>query len=279
MYAVPALSFCRALGRRFVRALGVPWAYRLCRPLVWALGCGASVAVASTEATVPGDDRPRVVLLHGLARTPRAMAGLAARLESAGFAVRNLSYPSRRADLATLARETLGPEFAAAAGRPEDARRVHVVTHSMGGILLRQYLHDHGVPSSLGRVVMLAPPNQGSELVDRLGAWPLYQALNGPAGVDLGTDPASAPLRLGQWPAPTTAPLLVIAGDFSWNPLLSAWLPGDDDGKVSVARTHLAGESAHVTMPYSHTWLMWRSAVAARCVEHLRATEQSGTAL
>lgn len=196
-----------------------------------------------------------VVLLHGLGRSPLAMARLARDLRADGYDVMNLSYPSQHADIRTLADSTLGPVFASAPA----GTRIHLITHSMGGILVRQYLHDHGTPATLGRVVMLAPPNSGSELVDRLRGWSAYRTINGPAGLQLGTDDASVPRTLGSLPA--SVDVGIIAGDRSLNPLFSAWLAGPNDGKVTVASTHLAGETDHITMPHSHTWLMWRRPV------------------
>lgn len=213
-----------------------------------------------------------VVLLHGLGRSPFAMARLEHDLRADGYNVRNLSYPSQHADIRTLADVALGPVFAHA---PADGSRVHLVTHSLGGILVRQYLHDHGTPASLGRVVMLAPPNAGSELVDRLRHWPLYRWINGPAGLQLGTDDASIPRTLG--PLPASAEVGVIAGNRSLNPLFSAWLSGYDDGKVTVASTHVAGESAHITVPHSHTWLMWRRPVLAEVRAFLKTGRFTST--
>lgn len=214
---------------------------------------GFSVAAGLLAAAVTAR-ADTVVLVHGLGRGPLSMARLASALERDGHAVRNIGYASTKRDLPTLAEQVFGPVFAdgtAAAGS------VHVVTHSMGGILLRQYLADHGVPATLGRVVMLGPPNRGSEIVDRLGSWPLFRWINGPSGVRLGTGAEEPPAALGAWPE--TIELGVIAGDFSWNPLFSAMIPGVDDGKVSVERTHLAGERDHAVVWASHTWLMWRS--------------------
>lgn len=221
------------------------------------LGCLLGTASVTQAADT-------VVLLHGLGRSPLAMVRLARDLRAEGYDVRNLAYPSQRADIRTLADATLSPVFAEAPA----GSRIHVVTHSLGGILVRQYLHDHGTPATLGRVVMLAPPNAGSELVDRLHGWRLYRRINGPAGLQLGTDDGSVPRNLGA--TPPGVEIGIIAGNVSLNPFFSALIDGPDDGKVSVARTHLAGESAHVTVPYSHTWLMWRRPVLAEIRTFLR---------
>lgn len=207
-----------------------------------------------------------VILLHGLGRGPVSMRSLENALTREGYTVVNLRYASQKADISTLAQTTLEPVFGPAATLP--AGRVHIVTHSLGGILVRQYLHDHGVPPNLGRIVMLAPPNSGSEIVDTLAAWRIYAWLNGPAGLDLGTAPQHAPATLG--PFPPGVELGVIAGDFSWNPILSRLIPGADDGKVSVARTHLKGETDHLVLPYSHTWLMNRRETRRQVAAFLR---------
>lgn len=212
----------------------------------------------------PLPNAPAVVLLHGLGRTPLAMKRLEWALRDDEFIVANVGYPSFRHDLATLARKALAPQIAAAAAR---GAKVHVVTHSLGGLLVRQYLHDHGVPPALGRVVMLAPPNGGSEIIDRLRRWPLGRALLCPAALELGTAEADAPQRLG---AARDITLGIIAGDRSANPLLSAALPGRNDGKVSVERTKLAGMTDHLTVHATHTWMLWRSGIVAQVKAFLR---------
>jgi triacylglycerol lipase len=134
----------------------------------------------------------------------------------------------------------------------------------MGGIVLREYLAHHKI-ENLGRVVMLAPPNQGSEIVDQMKTGWLYRFLTGPAGQELGTDPDSVPKRLG----PANFAFGVIAGDRSANPFFSARLPGWDDGKVSVSSTYLEGMTDFYVVHYSHTWLPARKQVIEATVRFL----------
>ena len=177
------------------------------------------------------------------------MQPMADALQAAGYVVHNIDYPSRSAPIEELATRAIAP--AVAACELAGASRIHFVTHSLGGILLRQYLANHALPA-LGRVVMLGPPNQGSEVVDRLGSWRLFAVINGPVGQQLGTDVHSVPNRLG----PVTYPVGVIAGRHSINWINSLLIPGPDDGKVSVARTQVGGMTGHLVLPCSHPFLM-----------------------
>lgn len=198
------------------------------------------------------------MLLHGLGRTPRSMRVMQAALEQSGYVVASIGYPSRHFPVEQLAQEAIGRGLAAC--RQQGAGRIHFVTHSLGGILVRYHLANHEVPD-LGRVVMLAPPNQGSEVVDVLSHVPGYALITGPAGVQLGTSPTSVPNALG----PVTFELGVIAGTRSLNPVFSMMLRGENDGTVSVARTHVDGMADFVKVGASHTFIM-RSKVAIRQV-------------
>jgi pimeloyl-ACP methyl ester carboxylesterase len=193
-----------------------------------------------------------VILLHGLARTAAAMEELEERFTAEGYTVINAGYPSREYSI-----EELAP-LAVEAGLEAcpQGETVHFVTHSLGGILVRQYLADNEVPG-LGRVVMLAPPNQGSEVVDKMRDVPGFRLLNGPAGLQLGTGPDDIPRKL---PA-VDFPLGVIAGTRTFNLMLSQFLPNPDDGKVSVESTKVEGMADFITVPYSHPFIMERERV------------------
>lgn len=208
----------------------------------------------------PGRDC--VVLLHGMGRTSRSMKRLEWSLRERGYEVRNVSYPSTRLPVESLAREHLAPALRRIELPAEG--RIHFVTHSLGGIVLRQYLAVHAV-TNMGWVVMLGPPNRGSEVTDRLKENFFYRFTTGPSGQQTGTSANDLPGRLEA----VDFPLGVIAGDRSWNPFFSLLLPGPDDGKVSVASTQAGGMSDFVVMHTSHTWLMWRRPVIEQATAFL----------
>ncbi len=202
-----------------------------------------------------------VILLHGLARTNASMSIIEATLVEAGFETVNFDYPSTKYPIADLS-ETQIP-LALDDCSPD--MTVHFITHSLGGILVRHYLGNHEL-ERLGRVVMLGPPNKGSHVVDVLRDFPGYELINGPAGMQLGTEPTSIPNSLGS----ADFEVGIIAGSRSVNLILSNFLVNPDDGKVSVANTKLDGMSDHIVLPVTHTFMMRDEEVVRQTLQFLK---------
>jgi hypothetical protein len=178
------------------------------------------------------------------------MAPMQIALKDAGFKAANIDYPSRDYPIEKLAPLAVGQGLDACRQIAE-VETIHFVTHSLGGILVRQYLSNNDIPE-LGRVVMLGPPNQGSAAVDKLRDVPGFDWVNGPAGVQLGKGEGSVPLALG----PADFELGVIAGTRSIDPIVSAVLEDPDDGRVSAEDTKLEGMDDFVTVGHSHAFMM-----------------------
>jgi len=204
-----------------------------------------------------------VILLHGLSRSQLSLRLLQETLEFHGYRVVNDSYPSEDAPI-----EDLIAHVGASVARC-GFQQVHFVTHSLGGILVRAWLRDNR-PALMGRVVMLAPPNHGSEIVDSLVDEPwmatMMEVLSGPAALQLGTDAASVPNRLG----PVDFELGVIAGNRFINPVGALLIEGPHDGTVSVASTRVEGMRDHIVLPTTHTLIMNNPVVIAEVLEFLR---------
>lgn len=205
-----------------------------------------------------------VILLHGLWGTTFTMKRLEWKLKSDGYRVINVPYASMRHSIPELANGFLD-RLVRERISDSDAR-IHFVTHSLGGIVLRQYLAHHQL-ERLGRVVMLAPPNQGSPLAQKLRRVPGYKLLTGPSGQQLGIGSESIPLQLG----PADFDLGVIAGDRRpYSPFCLAF-QGANDGKVAVADTRLEGMHDFLVVHRKHTWLAWRKEVMAATLLFLKS--------
>ncbi|MCP4539138.1 MAG: alpha/beta hydrolase [Chloroflexi bacterium] len=201
------------------------------------------------------------VLLHGLGRTRWSMYVLE-RILSRGFRVINIGYPSRKYPVEQLA-ECVGRKIRQCC--TNEVKKIHFVTHSLGGIILRCYLKQNPLPN-LGRVVMLSPPNQGSELVDAFRGNILFEIVAGPVGAQLGTEATSVPNILG----PVDFEVGVITGDGSLNPIFSHLIPGADDGRVSVKRSQVEGMADLTIVPQHHSFIMNSSEVVEQVICFLK---------
>ncbi len=225
-------------------------------------GCGFTQPVNNKTNM----DREAVILLHGLARTSTSMNKMQKALKDEGFKTCNIDYPSTQHRISSLAQEYILPKIKACAGNSDSS--IHFVTHSIGGILVR-YFAKHALIPHIGRVVMLSPPNQGSEVVDVLGDTWFFEFINGPAGKELGTDTSSMPLQLG----PADFEVGIITGSRSINLILSLMIEGIDDGKVSVERAKLEGMKDFLVLPSAHPFIMRNQKAIAQTIYFLNHGE------
>ncbi len=210
----------------------------------------------------PNLSKDYVVLLHGLWRTSWSMRPLEKHLKKHGFRVINMGYPSRKHSIEELAKYIEAEIKQKCTDKEAD---IHFVTHSMGGIILRYYLENNQL-EHLGRVVMLGPPNKGSEIVDTLRKYSFFSMITGPAGLQLGTDPASIPNTL----SPVEFELGIIIGNTSLLLPFSRIIPGDDDGMVSVESAKVDGMKDFLVVPHGHTFILRSQEVANQVTTFLQ---------
>jgi hypothetical protein len=189
------------------------------------------------------------------------MAELAEKLDRAGYQAVNIDYPSRRYSIDVLAESAVGRGIAGCA----EASQIHFVTHSLGGLLVRYYLEANAM-ENLGRVVMMGPPNQGSELVNGMLHMPGFRFFGGPTGIALGTGAGHVPQALGA----VDFDLGVIAGNVNVNPLSFLLIKGPNDSIVSVESTKVEGMNDHLVLPVMHTIMMRNDRVIDNVIHYLK---------
>lgn len=208
----------------------------------------------------PAPKEEAVVLVHGLGRSPSSMLILGQRLRWAGYRVTIAEYPSLTAPFA----EHLDTMRAIVEECCSMASRVHFVGHSLGALVIRGYLVEHR-PDSLGRVVLLAPPNRGSLFVDWLDEMQLASEMLGPVGSALGTDTTDLPANL---PHPDYE-VGIIAGNRSTQPIGPPAIPGPDDGIVSIEQARI-GDVPMLVLPRSHAFIANSRHTANAVIRFLR---------
>lgn len=204
-----------------------------------------------------------VVLLHGIGRTKQIMEKLGRYLTAQGYTVYNDDYQSTTAPIEAITEQIF---LRIRKHCPDESIPIHFVGHSMGALIVRLLITKHR-PTNLGRVVMLAPPNQGSCLVDFLKKYRFFQRLFGPAALELTAGNGGIIHRL----PPIDYEVGIIAGDRSVD-LLFSWfiLPGKNDGKLTVAETKLAGMKDHIVLHATHPFMPNNTKVIKQTAHFLR---------
>jgi len=190
-----------------------------------------------------------VVLIHGFLRLPTAMENMAQFLNTSGYKTINVDYNSKY-DTETISKKFLEPAISKYCPGSEEDKKIHFVTHSMGGLILRQYLKNNQ-PENLGRIVMIAPPNSGSELADFLNNSKITELLLGPAISELSTKTQTSAPRIDI----PNIEIGIIAGTKNQNPITGLIIQGENDGKVSIENTKLENMSDFIKVPLMHTFM------------------------
>jgi pimeloyl-ACP methyl ester carboxylesterase len=204
------------------------------------------------------DDRDIVVLVHGLARTPRMFWRMAPALEGAGFETIRYGYHSIRYSAGASAAMFRG-YLEHLAETDAQGRTVHLVGFSLGALLIRAALDRRIEGLKVGRVVMIGPPNKGAGILNDMVAQAWARRFMGPAIQDVreGSD------WLEQLGTPKHE-IGVIAGTKAYpgvsmashmNFLKGAHTDEPSDGTVEVRNTLLDGMSDFATVHASHTFL------------------------
>jgi len=207
-----------------------------------------------------GGEGGKVVLLHGLGRSWRAMNPLARKLRDAGFSTLNLPYPSLVKPLDWILDHVGTQVVRFAEGEP-----VHFVTHSLGGILTRMLLaREH--EWTAGRLVMMAPPSSGSEIIDWASKRMLFKPFLSPAARALASD-----VLPGHLPTlPQGQETLVIMGSRCSIPFFRHLLGPDNDGIVSVSRGRVEGASGFSVVDADHTFIQIHPDAVRQTIDFLK---------
>jgi pimeloyl-ACP methyl ester carboxylesterase len=208
--------------------------------------CVAALEKIKRQRRLKPIDGRAVIVLHGLGRDRSVLEPVCRYLrENSKLSVYNFGYPSTQAGVAQHAQS-----LARVIDRLEGVTELNFVAHSLGNLVVRHYFADRKGRASppLGRVVMLGPPNHGSEVAATLAQSDWFVSATGRAGLELGRQWAELEPHLAVPPCSFG----IIAGgrgnSQGYNPLL----PSDDDGLVTVASAQLAGAADFVRLPVYH---------------------------
>lgn len=200
-----------------------------------------------------------VILLHGIGDVKLSMSKLENDIKKAGFNTINIGYPANGKKIEMIADN----ELSKAIEKCRNYEKIHIVTHSMGALVTRYYLNNHKLPEG-SRIVMLSPPNKGSEVADYFQDSKLYELFYGEAGRELETN--SAFLKKLK---PINYQVGIIAGSSSTNPFLSRILPGKDDGRVSVENMKLNEMKDFIVISTTHLLIKYNKQVANQTINFL----------
>lgn len=211
-------------------------------------------------------NKETVILMHGIGHSLWNMIMVEKALKANGYKVMNLSYPSRKNDIKTLAGWLNRKITTTCLWETEE--KIHFIGHSMGGLVIGTYLEQYkqACPAEkMGRVIMLGTPHGGSEVADFLHKNPLYQWVFGPAGQELTTH-VRQDNKIQPW-----YDLGIIAGTQNWMyPLGLFCIKETNDGCVSVKSTKLEGMKDHLIISALHGLMGWQPKIHKQILHFLK---------
>jgi len=188
-----------------------------------------------------------VVLLHGIMRSAKSFNSFKRELEKQGYLVFSVDYPSTQITI-----EQAAADLQRVLQSLEGIEQISLIGHSMGGLVIRAWFQDHQ-DTRIDKVIMLGTPNQGAEMAEALKNFLPFQWILGKAGQQLATNEENSPRKL---PAPSVPCGIIAGGRGEQTNGYNPWLPGDDDGTVTIASAHLEGEADFLRLPCLHMFLM-----------------------
>ncbi|MFC4269990.1 alpha/beta fold hydrolase [Sneathiella chungangensis] len=223
----------------------------------------AQFMILPVNTSIAKDERNLglVILVHGLARSSNAMWLIGQRLEKAGYRTCAIDYPSMTESIENT-QATISSEIERCIKSNNTAEIVHFVTHSLGGPLARDYLSSAPL-KNMGRMVMLSPPNHGSDLVEHFGHWKYFRSVLGPIASELTADHSS---WLAHLPVPNYE-IGVLAGNYTFNPIAAYLLDGKDDGAVTIEDMKLEGMADFMEVSATHVTIRY-SSIASRQISY-----------
>lgn len=194
-----------------------------------------------------------VILLHGLGDVKLSMLKLEIALKDEGYTTKNIGYSTTGETIESLAKKELSEVVERY--KKIGFKKIHFVTHSMGGLIVRYYLQDHTLPTG-SRIVMLSPPNHGSEIADHFLESKFYKLIVGDVGQELATNS-----NMLSELKPIVPEVGIIAGNKSSNKYFSKIIPGEDDGRVAVDNTKLTEMKDFIVVPSTHLTIKYNNEV------------------
>lgn len=217
------------------------------------------IALLSTS-DVTASEKEWVILIHGIGMNNMMMWKMAEHIETQGFHVKRIGYPSwqtQTQDILNIVNHQINTCCA------DLTQKIHFVGYSLGGLLVRNYLNQYR-PAQLGNTVLIGTPNQGTEIADRLMESKLIKYLM-PITSDLGTSQTSLPNQL----PPPNYPVGIIAGLFE-NDLNEPFLPGLDDGIVPISSTQLKNMQDFILIHTGHPMMFYNQTVSDQVIHFLK---------